>query len=76
MADIVGRQTGRSIDPTKLCCGTGMMLMTAYCASAGGFGASNGEGDGMVVPCRFQPCCAVPTQIQATAFCCGGEVPS
>jgi sodium-dependent dicarboxylate transporter 2/3/5 len=36
MADITARQTGSRVDPLKLRFGTGMMLMAAYAASAGG----------------------------------------
>jgi sodium-dependent dicarboxylate transporter 2/3/5 len=36
MADIVAQEQGKIVDPQKLRFGTGMMLMAAYAASAGG----------------------------------------
>ncbi len=36
MADIMAKQKGMDVDPLKLRFGTGMMLMAAYAASAGG----------------------------------------
>ena len=42
IADIVKQQTGKGVDPTRLRYGTGMMLMVAYAASAGGIGTPVG----------------------------------
>ena len=42
MADIMARKTGRTVDPMRLRFGTGMMLMSAYAASAGGIGTPVG----------------------------------
>ena len=42
MADITAKKTGKPVDPKKLRFGTGMMLMAAYSASAGGIGTPVG----------------------------------
>jgi sodium-dependent dicarboxylate transporter 2/3/5 len=42
MADIMTEKTGKPVDPTQLRFGTGMMLMSAYAASAGGIGTPVG----------------------------------
>jgi len=42
MSDVIARQTGREVDPHRLRFGTGMMLMAAYAASAGGIGTPVG----------------------------------
>lgn len=42
MSDAVARRTGRDVDPRRLRFGTGMMLMAAYAASAGGIGTPVG----------------------------------
>lgn len=42
MADILAQQSGKDVDPTRLRYGTGMMLMAAYAASAGGIGTPVG----------------------------------
>lgn len=42
MADILAEKTGKPVDPTHLRFGTGMMLMAAYAASAGGIGTPVG----------------------------------
>ena len=42
MSEVIARQTGREIDPSHLRFGTGMMLMAAYAASAGGIGTPVG----------------------------------
>ena len=36
VADMLAAKSGRPVDPTRLRYGTGMMLMAAYAASAGG----------------------------------------
>jgi sodium-dependent dicarboxylate transporter 2/3/5 len=42
VADLVKDTTGKDVDPTRLRYGTGMMLMAAYAASAGGIGTPVG----------------------------------
>ena len=42
MADVMTQKTGEEVDATRLRFGTGMMLMTAYAASAGGIGTPVG----------------------------------
>jgi sodium-dependent dicarboxylate transporter 2/3/5 len=42
VADLVKDTTGKDVDPTRLRFGTGMMLMAAYAASAGGIGTPVG----------------------------------
>jgi sodium-dependent dicarboxylate transporter 2/3/5 len=42
VADLVKDATGKDVDPTRLRYGTGMMLMAAYAASAGGIGTPVG----------------------------------
>lgn len=42
MSDVIARQTGGEVDPRRLRFGTGMMLMAAYAASAGGIGTPVG----------------------------------
>jgi sodium-dependent dicarboxylate transporter 2/3/5 len=42
MADLMAKQTGNPVDPTRLRFGTGMMLMAAYAASVGGIGTPVG----------------------------------
>ncbi len=42
MSDVIARQTGQEVDPHRLRFGTGMMLMAAYAASAGGIGTPVG----------------------------------
>jgi sodium-dependent dicarboxylate transporter 2/3/5 len=42
MADIIIAKSGKDVDPTRLRYGTGMMLMAAYAASAGGIGTPVG----------------------------------
>lgn len=42
VADLVATKTGKVADPTRLRYGTGMMLMAAYAASAGGIGTPVG----------------------------------
>lgn len=42
MADILAAKTGKPVDPTRLRFGTGIMLMAAYSASAGGIGTPVG----------------------------------
>jgi len=43
MAEILSKKDGRAVDPRRLNFGTGMMLMTAYAASAGGIGTPVGS---------------------------------
>lgn len=43
MAGMIARQQGRPVDPYRLRYGTGMMLMAAYAASAGGIGTPVGS---------------------------------
>lgn len=59
MADIVGRKTGKSIDPTKLRFGTGMMLMAAYGASAGGIGTPVGTPPNLIGIAMIEKFCGV-----------------
>ncbi len=42
MAEMMARSTGHQVDPRRLRYGTGMMLMAAYAASAGGIGTPVG----------------------------------
>ena len=42
VADLVKDKSGKEVDPTRLRYGTGMMLMAAYAASAGGIGTPVG----------------------------------
>jgi sodium-dependent dicarboxylate transporter 2/3/5 len=42
MADIMARQSGKTVDPLKLRLGTGLMLIAAYGASTGGIGTPVG----------------------------------
>ncbi len=42
LSDVIARKTGNRIDPRRLRYGTGMMLMAAYAASAGGIGTPVG----------------------------------
>lgn len=59
MADIVGQQTGKSVDPTKLRYGTGMMLMAAYGASAGGIGTPVGTPPNLIGIAMIEKFCHV-----------------
>ncbi len=59
MADIVGQQTGKSVDPTRLRFGTGMMLMAAYGASAGGIGTPVGTPPNLIGIAMIEKFCGV-----------------
>jgi sodium-dependent dicarboxylate transporter 2/3/5 len=59
MGDIMGRQTGKSVDPTKLRFGTGMMLMAAYAASAGGIGTPVGTPPNLIGIAMIEKFCGV-----------------
>ena len=59
MADIVAQQTGKQVDPTKLRFGTGMMLMAAYGASAGGIGTPVGTPPNLIGIALIEKFCQV-----------------
>jgi|WetSurMetagenome_2_1015567.scaffolds.fasta_scaffold13724_4 solute carrier family 13 (sodium-dependent dicarboxylate transporter), member 2/3/5 len=59
MGDIMGRETGKSVDPTKLRFGTGMMLMAAYAASAGGIGTPVGTPPNLIGIAMIEKFCGV-----------------
>lgn len=59
MGDIMGRRTGTSMDPTKLRFGTGMMLMAAYAASAGGIGTPVGTPPNLIGIAMIEKFCNV-----------------
>ena len=59
MADIVGQQSGTGMDPTKLRFGTGMMLMAAYGASAGGIGTPVGTPPNLIGIAMIEKFCHV-----------------
>ncbi|MCU0574274.1 MAG: DASS family sodium-coupled anion symporter [Syntrophobacteraceae bacterium] len=59
MADITQQKTGRSIDPTRLRFGTGMMLMAAYAASAGGIGTPVGTPPNLIGIAMIEKFCNV-----------------
>jgi solute carrier family 13 (sodium-dependent dicarboxylate transporter), member 2/3/5 len=59
MGDIMGRQTGKNVDPTKLRFGTGMMLMAAYAASAGGIGTPVGTPPNLIGIAMIEKFCGV-----------------
>lgn len=59
MADIVADRRGRSVDPTKLRFGTGMMLMAAYGASAGGIGTPVGTPPNLIGIAMIEKFCHV-----------------
>jgi solute carrier family 13 (sodium-dependent dicarboxylate transporter), member 2/3/5 len=59
MADIVGQRSGSSVDPTKLRFGTGMMLMAAYGASAGGIGTPVGTPPNLIGIAMIEKFCHV-----------------
>lgn len=59
MADIMARQTGKSVDPMKLRFGTGMMLMAAYAASAGGIGTPVGTPPNLIGIALIEKFCQV-----------------
>ena len=59
LADIMGRQSTTSVDPTKLRFGTGMMLMAAYAASAGGIGTPVGTPPNLIGIAMIEKFCKV-----------------
>jgi sodium-dependent dicarboxylate transporter 2/3/5 len=59
MADIRARQTGRQLDPLKLRFGTGMMLMAAYAASAGGIATPVGTPPNLIGTAMIEKFCGV-----------------
>lgn len=59
MADIMAQQTGTSVDPTRLRFGTGMMLMAAYAASAGGIGTPVGTPPNLIGIAMIEKYCGV-----------------
>jgi solute carrier family 13 (sodium-dependent dicarboxylate transporter), member 2/3/5 len=59
MADILAQQTGKPVDPTRLRYGTGMMLMAAYAASAGGVGTPVGTPPNLIGIAMIENYCKV-----------------
>ena len=59
LADIQFKRTGRKVDPLKLRFGTGMMLMTAYAASAGGIGTPVGTPPNLIGIAMIEKFCGV-----------------
>jgi len=59
IADIIHRQTGKFVDPTKLRFGTAMMLMAAYSASAGGIGTPVGTPPNIIGIAMIEKFCNV-----------------
>ena len=59
LADLRARQTGRKVDPLKLRFGTGMMLMAAYAASAGGIGTPVGTPPNLIGIAMIEKFCGV-----------------
>ncbi len=59
LADIQFKQTGRKVDPLKLRFGTGMMLMAAYAASAGGIGTPVGSPPNLIGIAMIEKFCGV-----------------
>ena len=59
LADIQMKQTGRKVDPLKLRFGTGMMLMAAYAASAGGIGTPVGTPPNLIGIAMIEKFCGV-----------------
>ncbi len=59
MGDILGQQTGKHTDPTKLRFGTGMMLMAAYAASTGGIGTPVGTPPNLIGIAMIQNYCKI-----------------
>ena len=59
MADILAQQTGKSVDPHRLRYGTGMMLMAAYGASAGGIGTPVGTPPNLIGIAMIENYCKV-----------------
>jgi len=59
LADIRAKQTGRKVDPLKLRFGTGMMLMAAYAASAGGIATPVGTPPNLIGIAMIERFCGV-----------------
>ncbi len=59
MADITAGQAGTRPDPLKLRFGTGMMLMAAYAASAGGIGTPVGSPPNLIGIAMIEKLCGV-----------------
>ena len=59
MADITAKQTGTQVDPLKLRFGTGMMLMAAYAASAGGIATPVGTPPNLIGIAMIEKFCGV-----------------
>ena len=59
MADITAKQTGKRVDPLKLRFGTGMMLMAAYAASAGGIASPVGTPPNLIGIAMIEKFCGV-----------------
>ncbi len=59
MADIVSEKTGKKVDPTRLRYATGMMLMVAYAASAGGIGSPVGTPPNLIGIAMIDKFCGV-----------------
>ncbi len=59
LADIRAKRTGKKVDPLKLRFGTGMMLMAAYAASAGGIGTPVGTPPNLIGIAMIEKFCGV-----------------
>jgi sodium-dependent dicarboxylate transporter 2/3/5 len=59
LSDITAKQTGKKVDPLKLRFGTGMMLMAAYAASAGGIGTPVGTPPNLIGIAMIEKFCGV-----------------
>ena len=59
MVDITAKQTGTQVDPLKLRFGTGMMLMAAYSASAGGIATPVGTPPNLIGIAMIEKFCGV-----------------
>ena len=59
MADISLKEKGKRVDPLKLRFGTGMMLMAAYAASAGGIGTPVGTPPNLIGIAMIEKFCGV-----------------
>ena len=59
ISDITARQTGTRADPLKLRFGTGMMLMAAYAASAGGIATPVGTPPNLIGIAMIEKFCGV-----------------
>ncbi|MEW6444292.1 MAG: DASS family sodium-coupled anion symporter [bacterium] len=59
MAEILAERSGRRIEPAKLRYGTGMMLMAAYAASAGGIGTPVGSPPNLIGIAMIERFCNV-----------------